>query len=58
MAFYLAENGLMHYQIIVSFCPSLIAAASVYVAMHTLNSGLVWTETLKQYTGYAEEQLR
>uniref|UniRef100_A0A7C9AH39 Uncharacterized protein n=1 Tax=Opuntia streptacantha TaxID=393608 RepID=A0A7C9AH39_OPUST len=58
MAFYLAENGLMHYQIIVSFCPSLIAAASVYVAMHTLNSGLVWTETLKHYTGYAEEQLR
>jgi len=58
MAFYLAENGLMWYQTVVSFCPSLIAAAAVYTAMHTLGRTPVWTETLKHYTGYSEDHLK
>ncbi|KAL2892957.1 G2/mitotic-specific cyclin-2 [Bienertia sinuspersici] len=29
MAFYLADNGLMHYQLVVSFSPSMIAAAAM-----------------------------
>ncbi|KAL2922495.1 G2/mitotic-specific cyclin-1 [Bienertia sinuspersici] len=28
MAFYLANNGLMHYQLVVSFSPSLVTAAA------------------------------
>ena len=31
----LVETGLMWYETVVSFCPSLIAAAAVYTAMHT-----------------------
>jgi len=58
MAFYLAENGLMWYETVVSFCPSLIAAAAVCAAMRTLGRTPVWTETLKHYTGYSEEQLK
>ncbi|KAL2941298.1 G2/mitotic-specific cyclin-1 [Bienertia sinuspersici] len=58
MAFYLAENGLMHYQLVVSFCPSLIAAAAVYAAITYLGRTPVWTETLEHYTGYSEEQLK
>ncbi|KAL2901671.1 G2/mitotic-specific cyclin S13-7, partial [Bienertia sinuspersici] len=57
MAFYLAENGLMHYQLVVSFCPSLIAAAAVYVALTYLGRTPIWTETLENYRGYSEEQL-
>lgn len=59
MAFYLAENGLMCYQIIASFSPSLIAATVVYVAIHTLNrTPPVWTKTLEHYTGYPEGHLK
>lgn len=58
MAFYLAENGLMQYQLVVSFCPSLIAAAAVYAGLHNLRRIPVWTETLEHYTGYSEEELR
>ncbi|XP_021772223.1 G2/mitotic-specific cyclin S13-7-like [Chenopodium quinoa] len=58
MAFYLAENGLMQYQLVVSYCPSLIAAASVYAALHYLGRTPVWTDTLKHYTDYSEEQLK
>ncbi|KNA24344.1 hypothetical protein SOVF_016440 [Spinacia oleracea] len=57
MAFYLAENGLMQYQLVVSFPPSLIAAASVYAALHNLGRIRIWNETLQHYTGYSEEQL-
>ncbi|KAL2893866.1 G2/mitotic-specific cyclin S13-7 [Bienertia sinuspersici] len=58
MAFYLAENGLMHYQLVVSFCPSLIAAAAVYAAITYLSRTPVWTEKLEHYRGYSEEQLK
>ncbi|XP_010673802.2 G2/mitotic-specific cyclin S13-7 [Beta vulgaris subsp. vulgaris] len=58
MAFYLAENGLMQYQIVKSFCPSLIAAAAVYAALYNMGRTPFWTETLQHYTGYSEEQLK
>ncbi|KAL2901664.1 G2/mitotic-specific cyclin-1 [Bienertia sinuspersici] len=58
MAFYLAKNGLMHYQLVVSFCPSLIAAAAVYVALTYLGRTPIWTEILEHYRGYSEEQLK
>ncbi|KAK9673561.1 hypothetical protein RND81_12G175300 [Saponaria officinalis] len=57
MAFYLAETGLLQYQMVVSFCPSLIAAAAVCAAFHNLGRPRGWTETLKHYTGYSEEEL-
>ncbi|GAB2277115.1 hypothetical protein Dimus_011822 [Dionaea muscipula] len=60
MALFLAETGLMHYPVVVSYSPSLIAAAAVYGAIHTTNKTKTpsWTETLKHYTGYSEVQLR
>ncbi|KAL9261947.1 G2/mitotic-specific cyclin S13-6-like protein [Drosera capensis] len=58
MAFFLAETGLMYYPLMVSFCPSLIAAAAVYAALLTMKKIPAWTETLGHYTGYTEDQLR
>ncbi|GMH10332.1 hypothetical protein Nepgr_012173 [Nepenthes gracilis] len=58
MAFFLAETGLMYYAVVVSYRPSLIAAAAVYAALRTLNRTPAWTETLKHYTGYSEDQLK
>jgi len=47
----------MWYPIVVSFCPSFIAAASVYAAMRTLDRMPAYSETLKLYTGESEYQL-
>lgn len=58
MVFFLAELGLMQYPTITLYCPSMIAAAAVYAARCTLNKTHPWTETLKHYTGYSEDQLR
>ncbi|CAO2837422.1 unnamed protein product [Amaranthus hypochondriacus] len=58
MSFYLAENGVMQYQLVHSFRPSLIAAAAVYATLHNLGRTPVWTETLRHYTGYSEEHLK
>ncbi|PRQ21446.1 putative cyclin [Rosa chinensis] len=58
MVFFLAELGVMHYQTIISYSPSMIAAAAVYAARCTLNKTPFWTATLKHHTGYLEEQLR
>lgn len=58
MVFFLAELGLVHYTTIVTYCPSVIAASSVYAARCTLKKCPSWTETLKHYTGYSEDQLR
>ncbi|GAB2211954.1 hypothetical protein Drorol1_Dr00025294 [Drosera rotundifolia] len=58
MAFFLAETGIMYYPLMVSFCPSLIAAAAVYGALLTMKKIPAWTETLRHYTGYTEDQLR
>ncbi|TKY57116.1 G2/mitotic-specific cyclin-1 [Spatholobus suberectus] len=58
MVFFLAELGMMHYPIVILYCPSLIAASAVFAARCTLGRSPFWTRTLKHYTGYSEEQLR
>ena len=58
MVFFLAELGMIHYPIVAMYCPSVIAASAVYAARSTLQRSPFWTETLKHYTGYSEEQLR
>ncbi|KAL5720465.1 G2/mitotic-specific cyclin S13-7 [Ranunculus cassubicifolius] len=56
MVFFLAELGLMHYELI-RYCPSMIAAAAVYAARCTLNKTPLWDKTLKSYTDFTEPQL-
>ncbi|XP_074332046.1 G2/mitotic-specific cyclin S13-7-like isoform X2 [Apium graveolens] len=58
MVFFLAELGLTHYTTVVTYCPSVIAASAVYAARYTLKKSPSWTDTLKHYTGYSEDQLR
>ncbi|XP_050371546.1 G2/mitotic-specific cyclin S13-7-like [Argentina anserina] len=58
MVFYLAELGVLDYQITIRHSPSMIAAAAVYAARCTLNKMPFWTETLKHHTGYCKEELR
>ncbi|KAL2240015.1 UNVERIFIED_CONTAM: G2/mitotic-specific cyclin S13-6 [Sesamum indicum] len=57
MVFFFAELGLMNYSSIVNYSPSKLSASAVYVARCTLNRSPLWTETLKHYTGYSEDQL-
>ncbi|KAK4441382.1 G2/mitotic-specific cyclin S13-6 [Sesamum alatum] len=57
MAFFFAELGLMNYSTIINYSPSKLSASAVYVARCTLNRSPLWTETLKHYTGYSEDQL-
>nr|CAA99990.1 mitotic cyclin [Sesbania rostrata] len=56
MAHFLSELGMMHYATLM-YCSSMVAASAVYAARCTLNKSPVWNETLKQHTGYSEEQL-
>ncbi|KAK9690499.1 hypothetical protein RND81_09G132300 [Saponaria officinalis] len=58
MVYFFAELGIMNYPITIKYPPSILAAASVYAARTTLSNGPTWTETLKHYTGYLEDQLR
>lgn len=58
MVFFLAELGLMNYQISISYSPSTIASAAVYVARCTLEKNPIWTATLHHHTGYVEEELK
>ncbi|XP_058196333.1 G2/mitotic-specific cyclin S13-7 isoform X2 [Rhododendron vialii] len=57
MVFFLAELGMVHYSTIILYCPSMIAASAVYASRCILNKHPFWTETLKQHTGYSENQL-
>ncbi|KAI4304768.1 hypothetical protein MLD38_040239 [Melastoma candidum] len=57
MASFLAELGVTHYQTIISYCPSMIAASAVYAARCTLNKHPFWTETLKHFTSYSTDQV-
>ncbi|OMO78122.1 hypothetical protein COLO4_24824 [Corchorus olitorius] len=57
MVFFLAELGIAHYDTVVLYSPSMLAAAAVYAARCTLNRSPFWTATLKHHTGYSEEQL-
>ncbi|GFP97593.1 g2/mitotic-specific cyclin s13-6 [Phtheirospermum japonicum] len=57
MTFFFAELGLMNYSTIIEYNPSKLSASAVYAARCTLNKSPLWTETLKHYTGYSEDQL-
>ncbi|PIA61029.1 hypothetical protein AQUCO_00300511v1 [Aquilegia coerulea] len=57
MAFFLAELGLIHYELVVRYSPSMLAASSVYAARCTLKIIPFWNETLMQHTGYSESQI-
>nr|GEZ30019.1 G2/mitotic-specific cyclin S13-7-like [Tanacetum cinerariifolium] len=58
MTFFFTELGLMDYLVTISNNPSKLAASVVYAARCTLNKTPAWTETLRHYTGYAEDQIR
>lgn len=58
MVYFFAELGIMNYTSTIKYPASLLAASSVYAARCTLNRSPSWTETLKHYTGYSEEQLK
>lgn len=58
MVSFLAELGLTHYQTVILYRPSMMAAAAVYAARCTLDKRPFWTETLKHFTGYSAEQLK
>ncbi|XP_027177644.1 G2/mitotic-specific cyclin S13-7-like isoform X2 [Coffea eugenioides] len=57
MAYFLAELGLVNYETTIHYCPSKLAASAVYAARCTLKKTPLWTETLKHYTGYSEDQI-
>ncbi|KAM7270642.1 hypothetical protein ACFE04_029856 [Oxalis oulophora] len=57
MVFFLAELGLMQYNVIVKYGPSMLAASAIYAARCTFGKNHAWTETLKHYTGYNENEL-
>ncbi|KAI3682308.1 hypothetical protein L1987_82204 [Smallanthus sonchifolius] len=57
MVYFYAELGMMNYEVIIRFCPSMVAAAAVYAARATLNKGDVWHETLEMHTGFTEAQV-
>ncbi|XP_004491216.1 G2/mitotic-specific cyclin S13-7 [Cicer arietinum] len=58
MVYFLAELSMMHYATVSLYSPSMIAASAVYAARSTLEKSPFWTDTLKHYTGFSEEQLR
>ncbi|GJX77247.1 cyclin [Tanacetum coccineum] len=58
MVFFYAELGLLDYKVTIRNNPSKLAASAVYAARCTFNKTPAWTETLKHYTGYGEDQLR
>lgn len=57
LVFFLAELGLVQYNTVVKYRPSVIAASAVYAARCTLNRSPFWSDTLGHYTGYSEDQL-
>lgn len=59
LARYLIELPLIEYRML-KYSPSMVAAASVYVAFHVLNHGkkMVWADCLQETTKYSETQIR
>lgn len=57
MAFFYAELGLVNYSTAVRYCPSMLAASSIYAARCALKRIPHWTETLKHHTGFNKDQL-
>ncbi|KAL7092984.1 hypothetical protein ACP275_11G014900 [Erythranthe tilingii] len=56
MAYFLAELGMMNYEIL-TYSPSMIAASAVYAARATSNTTPLWNETLEMHTGFTEAQI-
>ena len=57
MVYLLGELAMMNYSTAIRYSPSLIAASAVYAARCTLSIAPAWNETLRQHTGFLEEQL-
>ncbi|CAH1429355.1 unnamed protein product [Lactuca virosa] len=57
MVYFYAELGMMNYQIIIRFCPSLVVTLAVYVARNARNKNPVSHKTLEMHTGFTETQL-
>ncbi|KAH0456967.1 hypothetical protein IEQ34_014874 [Dendrobium chrysotoxum] len=57
MAFFFAELSLMHYSMVVMYCPSMLAASAIYAAQCSLKKSPLWNKTLQYYTGFSEKQL-
>ncbi|XP_057770441.1 G2/mitotic-specific cyclin S13-7-like [Salvia miltiorrhiza] len=56
MVYFLAELGMMDYEILVH-CPSMIAASAVYAARCALHKAPAWNETLQMHSGFSEQEL-
>ncbi|KAH9301743.1 hypothetical protein KI387_013326, partial [Taxus chinensis] len=56
LTFFFAELCLLHY-VMIKYCPSMLAAASVFTARHTLKKDSSWTKKLAFHTGYSEADL-
>ncbi|KAI7739307.1 hypothetical protein M8C21_026642 [Ambrosia artemisiifolia] len=57
MVYFYAELGIMNYEVVIRFCPSMVAAAAVYAARATMNMSQVWHETLEMHTGFTEAEV-
>eukprot|EP00268_Persea_americana_P039767 TRINITY_DN39402_c1_g1_i1.p1 TRINITY_DN39402_c1_g1~~TRINITY_DN39402_c1_g1_i1.p1 ORF type:complete len:446 (+),score=112.40 TRINITY_DN39402_c1_g1_i1:271-1608(+) len=57
MVFFYAELALMQYSMMITHCPSMIAASAVYAAQCTLKKSSLWSETLRHHTGFTETQI-
>uniref|UniRef100_A0A7N0UVL9 Cyclin C-terminal domain-containing protein n=1 Tax=Kalanchoe fedtschenkoi TaxID=63787 RepID=A0A7N0UVL9_KALFE len=57
MAHFPSEPGMMRYGVAVMFCPSLVAASTVYAARCTLKKTPAWDATLQLYIGFSEARL-
>ncbi|XP_076899276.1 G2/mitotic-specific cyclin S13-7-like [Bidens hawaiensis] len=57
MVYFYAELGVMNYEIIVRYSPSMVAAAAVYAARATLHKSPLWHDTLELHTGFTESQV-
>ncbi|KAL6539752.1 G2/mitotic-specific cyclin-2 [Orobanche hederae] len=56
MVYFLAELGMMNYEILI-YSPSKIAASAVYAARFTLNRKPTWNQTLEMHTGFSEQEI-
>lgn len=57
LAFFLTELCLTEYSMM-KYCPSVLAAAAVYTAQHTLKRSPCWSTALQRHSGYTEMHLR
>jgi cyclin B len=56
-AAYLAERMLQEHKML-SYAPSMVAAATVNIALRTLKARTAWDRKLEHYSGYSQEALR